>query len=128
MDTHLQQAGETSARFTAMERSAGVVFGAALVSSAACVALFRLNLWFIFGSVLADGAVYGCWRATTANKFEMAAVAAVGAVAVALLAAATEFSRPLPVLLSSGMSLLGVGLYASILIGRAFNRTAKYES
>lgn len=102
-----------------------MVFGAVLVSSTACVALFRPNLWFIFGSVLAGGAVCWCWRATIANKFEMAAAAAVVAVAVALLAAAPEFSRPFPVLLSSGMSLLGVGFYASIFIGRAFNRNAK---
>ncbi|MGQ2978614.1 MAG: hypothetical protein ACT6Q9_02855 [Polaromonas sp.] len=128
MDTRLQPVGETSARFAEMEKSAGVVFGAVLVSSAACVALFRPNLWFIFGSVLAGGAVYWCWRATLAKRFEMAAVAAVGAVAVALLAVAPEFSRPLPVLLSSGMSLLGVALYASILIGRTFKRNAKYEA
>jgi hypothetical protein len=128
MDTRLQPVGETSARFAAMEKSAGVVFGAVLVSSAACVALFRPNLWFIFGSVLAGGAVYWSWRATLANKFEMAAVAAFGALAVALLAVAPEFSRPLPVLLSSGMSLLGVGLYASILIGRTFKRNSKYEA
>ena len=128
MDTRLQPVSETSSRFAAMERSAGVVFGTVLVSSAAGVALFRPNLWFIIGSVLAGSAVYWCWRATLANKFEMAAAAAVGAVAVALLAAAPDFSRPLPVLLSSGMSLLGVGLYGSILIGRAFKRNAKYEA
>jgi hypothetical protein len=128
MDTRLQLVGETSARFASMERSAGVVFCGVFVSSAVCVALFRPNPWFIFGSVLAGCAVYWCWRATLANKFEMAAVAAVGAVTVALLAAAPEISRPLPVLLSSGMSLLSVGLYASILIGRAFNRNARYEA
>lgn len=128
MDTRLQPDGETSARFAEMEKSAGAVFGAVLVSSAACVALFRPNLWFIFGSVLAGSAVYWCWRATLAKRLEMAAVAAVAAVAVALLAVTPEFSRPLPVLLSSGMSLLGLGLYASILIGRIFRRNAKYEA
>ncbi|WP_141513490.1 hypothetical protein [Ramlibacter sp. WS9] len=128
MDTRLQPAGESSARFTAMERSAGVVFGVVLVSSAACVALFRLNSWFIFGSVLAGGVAYWCWRATLANKFELAAVAAVGALVVSLFAAAPELSRPLPVLLSSGISLLGVGLYASILIGRVVKRNRENEA
>lgn len=119
---------ETSARFAAMERSAGAVFVAALVSSAACIALFRPNLWFILGSVLAGGAVYWCWRATLANKFEMAAVAAIVAVAVGLVAAATEILRPLPALFSSGVSLIGVGLYTGILVGKAFRRNAKYEA
>ena len=128
MDTRLQPVGETSARFAAMERGAGVVFGAVLVSSAASIAPFRPSLWFILGSILAGCAVYWCWRATLANKSEVAAVAAVGAVAVALLAAAPEFSRPLPVLFSSGISLLGVGLYASIPIGRAFKRSVRYEA
>jgi hypothetical protein len=128
MDTRLQPVGETSARFAAMERNEGVVFGAVLVSSVACVVLFRPNFWFVFWSVLAGGAVYGCWRAMLVNKFEMAAVAAVGAVSVALLATASEFSRPFPVLLSSGMSMLGVGLYASILIGRAFKPHEKKEA
>ena len=71
MDTRLQPVGETSARFAAMEKSAGVVFGAVLVSSAACVALFRPNLWFIFGSVLAGGAVNWCWREYLAIKYVM---------------------------------------------------------
>ena len=127
MDTHSQPVGEISARFAAMERNAGVVFCGVLMSSAGCVALFRLDLWFIFGSILAGGAVYLCWRATLANKFDVACGAAVVAIMVAFLAATPEFSRPLPVLLCSGMSLLGVGLYASILIGRIFKRKLRYE-
>lgn len=127
VNTPLQPVSETCAQFAAMERSAGVVFGVMFVCSAACIALYRPNLWFIFGSVLAGGAVYWCWLATLWNKFGIAAVAALLSVTIALLTAVTEFSRPLPVLLCSGMSLLGVGLYASILIGKTFKQNAQYK-
>jgi hypothetical protein len=107
-----------------MEKRAGTSLFVLLLVAGACILLFRPELWFIVGSLVSGVIVYWCWRAMLANRPRLGAAAAVTSVLVFLLAAVPIFTLSLPTLVVTGMSLAGVGLYASILLTRFAKRKA----
>ena len=118
---------ETRTRYAAMEKGAGTALIVLSLVALACVLLFEPGFWFTAGSLLAGVFAYWCWRAMLANKPGFGAAAAVAAVMVSLFAVASVLTLPLPVLLAMGLSHLGVGLYAALVLHRALKGRAKHE-
>lgn len=118
---------ETRTRYAAMEKGAGAALVVLSLVAIACALLFPPGFWFTAGSLLAGILTYWCWRAMLASKPGFGAAAAVAAVVAALLALTSVLTLPLPVVLAMGLSHLGVGLYAALLLRRLLTGRAGHE-
>lgn len=113
---------EGRARYAAMEKDAGLVVAVLALTSTIVIFLLRPTLWFTLGSLLAGFIAFLTWRASLSGKFGLAAFLAIAFALAFLLAAATEFNRPAPELLGMGISLLGLGMYAAVLLAKLGRR------
>lgn len=118
---------EMSARYAAMEKTAGTTLTVLSLVAVACIILLQPGLWFTLGSLLAGVLAYWCWRAMLASRPELGVAVAVAAVLAFLLAAVPAFTLPLPLLMTMGLSHFGVGLYAALLVRRTIKGAAGHE-
>lgn len=113
---------ETRARYASMEKGAGIALIMLSLAAVACFVLFQPGLWFILGSLLGGIVANWCWRAVLASRHELGVATAVAAVLLLLMAAVPEFARPLPAVVTIGLSCFGVGFYAAMLAMRSHKR------
>lgn len=115
------------ARYAAMEKGAGATLATLACADVACIVLLQPGLLLTFGSLLAGIAAFICWRTVLSGKHATGAVTAIAAVLLFLVAAAAEFTRPVPILLAVGLSYFGTGLYAPILLQRLKSERSEHE-